>query len=157
MLAAGIGVAAGGFILIFGYMNRQLLDPPLGIFYVVVPAILIVSFAIGIRLKTWGERFGVFAGIAWVGMAGSAVLLFGYLPALNAWLDDSSSQTHRAEIVEKRRKKGSRIPIRVESWRVAGDREFMWAPASLVKDATHVTITTRAGFFGFEWVDKIAR
>jgi len=84
---------------------------------------------------------------------------FGYRSFLNGALDDSPPAVHRVLVLDKyysRSKSSYSYYARVKSWRKTGTNEKLRVSKSsynyLQPGSSTITITTKPGKFGFEWI-----
>ncbi|HEV8675898.1 MAG TPA: hypothetical protein VGX21_17815 [Methylomirabilota bacterium] len=94
---------------------------------------------------------------------GIAFLSLGFLPTgsvlgllLNAWLDFAPATPHVAAVVDSYEVEGGAYGVRLESWRKPGGVESVRVRYSVYRVATpkriRMTVVTRPGRFGYEWV-----
>jgi hypothetical protein len=145
-----------GLVLLLCHPTWQMLDPP----YEIVALLLspLVLAALIAMFRAWDDnraRVGGTAGILQIGLLVFALIVWGFLPAANAFLDDSTPRNHVVEVRDRGRQRGSSRPVHVESWRGKAEGERLRVDADIVDGATHLIVTTRAGGLGFEWVERI--
>jgi len=88
-----------------------------------------------------------------VGFFAWAVVVYGWVPGLNAMFDASRAQEHQVRVVRQYRRKG--WMLEVESWGRAGTTD-LYVPNALGDARPSVVIvTTHAGALGFEWVSNV--
>lgn len=114
------------------------------------------GFHLGPLRDNVGPYLRLFASTVGAVSIFGSVAGFGWLCATNAWLDDSAPTERRVLVEGRIGGKGPRR-LKVDSWLHAGETEKVHVPR-VVYDAnpSFVIVTTRAGFFGFEWVDTVA-
>lgn len=159
--AAGLFLATGLALTLFG--SIRIVRPPwiaAGVLCVVV--ILAIAIPLGRAWSKEGTRAGkpvraflhALLPAALAGMMTSWIVVRGYLPAINAWFDDSPAEQHRVNVQSFGSGKMRRY-IHVDSWR-GNESEFVQVSTDLARARPpQVVVTTRAGALGFEWVVEV--
>lgn len=159
--AVGIFLLTGLALTLFG--SIRIVRPPwLGAGVLCVVVILAIAIPLG---RAWSQE-GKWAGhpvravlhalllAALAGMMTSWIVFRGYLPALNAWLDDSPAAQHRVNVQSFGTGKMRRY-LTVDSWR-GNDFEVIQVPTDLAEARPRsLVVTTRSGLFGMEWVESV--
>lgn len=157
-----MAVLAPGIFLQIAYRTGkvwQILDEPILPLIGIIAAVLVVVALLAMRKAEDGQEIStIFIIVVGGGGMFSLISVLGYLVFFNAQLDNTGvSRTHQVKIVEVVRERGMKWTVEVESWRQPGGTEEIWVPSELVKQGKEVVVTTREGFFGFEWISDVDR
>lgn len=110
--------------------------------------------------RSGSHRELLFAGI----MSVSLCIISGYgiRCFLNGYLDSSSPVFHETVVIAKHKKESKNSMscyVRISSWRRAGEVEKLKIPFSLYREIvpakTVLSVATRPGRFGFEWIASV--
>jgi hypothetical protein len=162
-LAIAVGVAIA-VISIIGVVQRvafdanQMLEHPfLGVALLAGAVVLAIVIPAGRAFYTPDKpRWRAFATAlplgAFCGVTVFWLVLFGFIPAINAWLDDSPPHLQRVQVVGFGSGK-SRDMLYIER---DGGKRGLTVPDHIIEQRPkHVIVKTRAGFLGFEWVESV--
>lgn len=145
-------VGVGGLLMIIGSRRWQMVHVPL-VPSLAVGGIVVLALAMfAVSKMHRGSRVWVFLLLVVSGEAAITVGIFGYVKTINALLDDSDAQWHRAKVIEIWKPSRGARRLTLESWRDPGEVEHLEAPDDLDASVKEVFVNTREGALGFEWV-----
>jgi hypothetical protein len=160
-LALILGIAA----LIIGLTAYPPLDVGQLFLYALkgaIPALLVFCWLCFTRLRGNPDAHGHMLGLTFLGLSAFLVLGFGGVCFLNGHLDRSLAVPHSALVVNKyftKSKNNYTYHLDLSSWRSDQETEDQTVSRTfydkMVPNESRLTITTRAGRFGFEWVESL--
>jgi hypothetical protein len=154
-----VAISVIGMIQRVAFDSHQMLEHPfLGVGLLAGAVVLALEILAGRAFitndkPTWRAFATALPLALFCGVTTFWLVLFGFIPAINSWFDDSPAQSQRVEVVGFGSGK-SRDMLYIAH---DGGKRGLNAPDHVLElRPKHVIVKTRAGFLGFEWVESIA-
>jgi hypothetical protein len=162
-VVAGLSAAGGFGLFLWGTMAYPPLDQlAAGLFslrYSVAALVLFAIFAVLLLRGRSSSHKELLASVS-IALLGFPLSGAGGLMVLNGYRDDSPPVPHQAQVVDKhytRSRNSTNYYVHLPSWRAGHSREQIKVSSRVYQRVrpgrSVMQVTTRAGRYGFEWVD----
>lgn len=127
-----------------------------------VPAMLLFCWLAYILLRGNSDAHGHMLGLIFLSLSAFLMLGFGGTTFLNGYLDRSEAVPHSTRVVHKyytKSKNNYTYHLELSSWRRDRETENQTVSRSfyekMVPNESRLTVISRAGRFGFEWIESL--